>query len=186
MNSSSDVTHLLAAVRAGDQSAFEQLLPVVYNELRQIAGRYMARQRDGHTLQTTALINEAYLRLANQEEKRWENRAHFFAVAATVMRHILVDHARAHQRDKRGGGALQVSLGEAEAKASEQALEITALDEALNTLATLDQQQSRVVELRFFGGLTMEEIAEVLDISLSTVEREWRSARAWLSRELKR
>ncbi len=186
MNSSTDVTQLLAAVREGDPSAFEQLLPVVYNELRQIAGRYMARQRDGHTLQTTALINEAYLRLANQEEKRWENRAHFFAVAATVMRHILVDHARAHQRDKRGGGAMQVSLGEAEAKANEQALEITAVDEALKTLAALDPQQSRVVELRFFGGLTMEEVAEVLNISLSTAEREWRSARAWLSRELRR
>lgn len=185
MNSSSDVTQLLEAMNRGEQSAFDELLPVVYDELHRIAERYMARQQ-GHTLQTTALINEAYLRMANQEEKRWENRTHFFATAATIMRHILVDHARSRQRDKRGGGALKVSFDEALAKADEAALEITALDEALRALSALDQQQARIVELRFFGGLTMEEIAEVLAISLSTVEREWRSARAWLNRELRK
>lgn len=185
-SSSSDVTKLLEAVRQGDGAAFEQLLPMVYDELHHIAGRYMARQQHGHTLQTTGLIHEAYLRMANQEEKRWECRAHFFAVAATVMRHILVDHARARRRDKRGGDALKVSLDEALAKADERAMEITELDEALKTLATLDPQQCRIVELRFFGGLTMEEIAEVLGISLSTVEREWRAARAWLGRQLRK
>src|SRR6185369_15679335 len=185
-SSSSEVTQLLDAMRQGDQVAFEKLLPLVYDELHRIAGRYMARQQHGHTLQTTGLIHEAYLRMANQEEKRWENRAHFFAVAATVMRHILVDHARARQRDKRGGDALKVSLDEAIAKADDRALEITALDDALKTLATFDQQQSRIVELRFFGGLTMEEIAEAIGISLSTVEREWRAARAWLGRQLKK
>jgi RNA polymerase sigma factor (TIGR02999 family) len=185
-SSSSDVTQLLDAMRQGDQVAFERLLPLVYDELHRIAGRYMARQQHGHTLQTTGLIHEAYLRMANQEEKRWENRAHFFAVAATVMRHILVDHARARQRDKRGGDVLKVSLDEAIAKADDRALEITALDDALTTLATFDPQQSRIVELRFFGGLTMEEIAEAMAISLSTVEREWRAARAWLGRQLKK
>ena len=181
---SSGVTQLLDAMRQGDQAAFEQLLPLVYDELHRIAGRHMARQHHNHTLQTTGLIHEVYLRLVNQEEKRWENRAHFYAVAATVMRHILVDHARARQRDKRGGDALKVSLDEAAAKADERALEITALDEALKTLATFDQQQSCIVELRFFGGLTMEEIAEAMGTSLSTVEREWRAARAWLGRQL--
>jgi RNA polymerase sigma factor (TIGR02999 family) len=183
---SSDVTQLLDAMKQGDQAAFEQLLPLVYDELHRIAGRHMARQHHNHTLQTTGLIHEVYLRLVNQEEKRWENRAHFFAVAATVMRHILVDHARARQRDKRGGDALKVSLDEAAAKADERALEITALDEALKTLATFDQQQSCIVELRFFGGLTMEEIAEAMGTSLSTVEREWRAARAWLGRQLRK
>ncbi|MBS1790608.1 MAG: sigma-70 family RNA polymerase sigma factor [Acidobacteria bacterium] len=185
MNSSSDVTQLLEAMNRGEQSAFDELLPVVYDELHRIAERYMARQQ-GHTLQTTALINEAYLRMASQEEKHWENRTHFFATAATIMRHILVDHARSRQRDKRGGRALKVSFDEALAKADEAAMEITVLDEALRTLSAMDQQQARIVELRFFGGLTMEEIAEVLAVSLSTVEREWRSARAWLNRELRK
>lgn len=183
---SSDVSQLLDAVNQGDQAAFDQLLPLVYDELHRIAGRYMARQHHGQTLQTTGLIHEAYLRLANQEEKRWQNRAHFFAVAATAMRQILVDQARSRQRDKRGGDALQVSLGEAEARADTRAMEVATLDDALKTLATFDPQQSRIVELRFFGGLTMEEITEVLNVSLSTVEREWRTARAWLSRELRR
>lgn len=182
----SDVTQLLDAMRQGDRAAFEQLLPLVYDELHRIAGRHMARQQRDHTLQTTGLVHEAYLRMADQPEKQWENRVHFFAVAATVMRHILVDHARARQRDKRGGDALKVSLDEAAAKSDERTLEITALDDALKTLAAFDPQQSRIVELRFFGGLTMEEIAEALGVSLSTVEREWRSARAWLGRQLKK
>lgn len=185
-SSSSDVTGLLHELQQGDQDAFERLLPLVYDELHRIAARYMARQQGGHTLQATALLHEAYLRMVNQEEKQWQNRAHFFAVAATAMRHILVDHARARNRDKRGGDALKVSLDEALGKANDQALEIAALDDALTHLATFDPQQSRIVELRFFGGLTMEEIAEVLSVSLSTVEREWRMARAWLGNELKR
>ncbi|MEK7830902.1 MAG: ECF-type sigma factor, partial [Acidobacteriota bacterium] len=150
---SSDVTQLLEAMNQGDQAAFGQLLPLVYQELHRIAGRYMARQQRDHTLQTTGLIHEAYLRLANQDEKQWQNRAHFLAVAATAMRHILVDQARARHRDKRGGDAMQVSLGAAEAKADDHAMEVAALDDALKTLATFDQQQSRIVELRFFGGL---------------------------------
>ena len=182
-STSSDVTRLLSSIRQGDQAAFDELLPLVYDELHRIAARYMARQKHKNTLQTTGLIHEAYLRLAHQEEKDWQDRAHFLAVAATAMRHILVDQARVRQRDKRGGDALQVSLAEADGRADQQAHEITALDDALKTLALLDSQQSRIVELRFFGGLTMEEIAEALHISLSTVEREWRSARAWLGRE---
>lgn len=184
-SSPSGVTQLMEAMKQGDQAAFGELLPLVYDELHRIAARQMARQQRGHTLQTTGLIHEAYLRMANQEEKRWESRAHFFAVAATVMRHILVDHARARHRDKRGGDALKVTLGEVAAKADERALEITALDDALKTMAAFDPQQSRIVELRFFGGLTMEEIAEATGVSLSTVEREWRAARAWLGRQLK-
>jgi RNA polymerase sigma-70 factor, ECF subfamily len=185
-SSFSEVTQLLAAVRQGDRTAFEQLLPLVYDELHHIASRHMARQQPGHTLQTTALIHEAYLRLLDQEEKRWENRTHFFAVAATVMRHILVDHARARQRDKRGGDVLKVSLHEAAAQSDERALGIIALNDSLQTLAAFDQQQARIVELRFFGGLTMEEIAEALSLSLSTVEREWRTARAWLGQQLRK
>lgn len=181
-----EVSRLLQNLEQGDREAFADLLPLVYDELHRLAQAYMSREQHGHTLQTTALLHEAYLRLAQQEDKRWQNRAHFYATAATVMRHVLVDHARARQRDKRGGQALQVSLGAAADKSEEQGWELLALNDALQTLAKMDVQQARVVELRFFGGLTMEEIAEALSISLSTVEREWRLARAWLKRELRR
>lgn len=186
MNDSSfEVTQLLAAAAQGDEAAFNELLPLVYDELHRQAQSYMARQPHGATLQATALVHEAYLRLAQQADKAWENRVHFFAVAATAMRHVLVDHARARQRDKRGGGALQLSLSAAANQADEQVWELLALDDALKTLATLDPQQSRLVELRFFGGLTMEETAAALNLSLSTAEREWRLARAWLRLQLK-
>jgi len=177
-----EVTQLLAAWGQGDRSALDRLLPLVHAELRRIARRQMSQERPGHTLQATALVNEAYLKLAGQQEFEWQNRAHFFAVAAQVMRHILIDHARAHAREKRGGGAIQVSLNEIAVVNEDQAEHFIALDEALRSLEYLDPQKSKIVELRYFGGLSIEETAEVLDISSRTVRREWQRARAWLYR----
>jgi RNA polymerase sigma-70 factor, ECF subfamily len=181
---SQSISHLLQRWSRGDRVALDELMPLVYGELRRIAHRQLAQQRAGHTLQTTALLHEAYLRLAGQEEKHWENRAHFFAVAAQAMRHILVDYARAQQREKRGGGAQRLSLDEALTMSAEQGRELVALDDALTDLAKLDERQSRVVELRFFGGLSEAEIADVLQISQRTVSSDWHLARAWLLRQL--
>jgi RNA polymerase sigma factor (TIGR02999 family) len=177
-----DVTQLLAAWGTGDKSALDKLLPLVHAELRRIARRQMSQERDGHTLQATALVNEAYLRLAGQDRFEWHNRTHFFAVCAQVMRHVLIDHARAHARDKRGGGAVQVSLAEAAAFAGQPAEHFLALDEALRFLESVDPQKSRIVELRYFGGLSIEETAEVMNISPRTVRREWQRSKAWLYR----
>jgi RNA polymerase sigma-70 factor, ECF subfamily len=175
-----DVTRLLEDWSNGDESALDKLTPLVYQELRQLAHHYMSRERPGHTLQTTALVNEAYLRLVNQNHVHWQNRAHFFGVAAQVMRHLLVDHARNHARAKRGGAVHQVSLDEAAVMSPERASEMIALDEALVELTTIDPRKSRIVELRFFGGLNIEETAHVLQIAPITVRREWNSAKAWL------
>jgi RNA polymerase sigma factor (TIGR02999 family) len=177
-----EITRLLADWSKGDRDALERLTPLVHAELRRIARRQMGRERPGHTLQTTALINEAYLRLAGREGFEWHDRLHFFAVCAQVMRHVLVDHARARARDKRGAGALQVSLGGAGLVAAERSADLLALDEALRALETADPQKGRVVELRYFAGLTVEETAEVLGVAPITVRREERRARAWLHR----
>jgi RNA polymerase sigma factor (TIGR02999 family) len=179
-----DITGLLQEWRGGDRAAFDRLVPLVYRELRRLAGQYLRRQRPGQTLQTTALINEAYLRLLDHNNMRWENRAHFYAVAAQAMRRILVDRARKRGYAKRGGGALQVSLDEAALLADERAAELVALDDALRGLAELDPRKSRIVELRYFGGLSVEETAEVLGISAVTVMRDWRAAKGWLLRAL--
>jgi RNA polymerase sigma factor (TIGR02999 family) len=184
--SSNQVTELLVRWRGGDKAALDALLPLVYAELRRIARHYLSNERSDHTLQSTALVHEAYLRLAKQQLPEWQNRAHFFAVAAQLMRQILVDHARTHRASKRGGAVYVLGLEEAEEKAQPLDLDIVALDDALKTLAELDLQQSRVVELKFFGGLSIEETAEVLGVSPSTVKREWITARAWLYRELER
>ena len=168
----------------GDRAALEELMPLVYDELHRIAHRYIAQQAPGHTLQTTALLHEAYLRLAGQEEKQWENRAHFFGVAAQAMRHILVDYARAQLRDKRGGGAHRISLDEALTLGPEHSASLIALNDALTDLAKLNERQSRIVELRFFGGLTEPEIATLLQVSQRTVSSDWRLARAWLLRQM--
>jgi len=177
-----EVTQLLAAWGKGDRSALDKLLPLVHTELRRIAQRQMSQERPGHTLQATALVNEAYLKLAGQQGFDWQNRAHFFAVCAQVMRHILIDHARAHARDKRGGGAVKVSLNDALVVAEDQASHFIALDEALRRLESLDPQKGKIVELRYFGGLSVEEAAEVMNISPRTVRREWQRAKAWLYR----
>jgi RNA polymerase sigma-70 factor, ECF subfamily len=185
MPSSHEVTQLLVAWSDGDQAALEQLTPLVYRELNRLAEGYMRRERPGHLLQTTALVNEAYLRLIDWKNVCWQNRAHFFGVAAQLMRRILVDFARARHQDKRGGALRQVSFDEAEAAPVEQSAEFIALDEALERLAAIDPRRSRIVELRFFGGLSEEETAEVLKVSPRTVRREWSLARAWLRRELR-
>ena len=177
-----EVTQLLADWGKGDRSALDKLLPLVHSELRRIAQRQMRQERAGHTLQATALVNEAYLKLAGQQGFDWQNRAHFFAVCAQVMRHILIDHARAQARDKRGGGAIQVSLNDALVVADDQAAHFIALEEALRVLERLDPQKGKIVELRYFGGLSIEEAAEVLNVSPRTVRREWQRARAWLYR----
>jgi RNA polymerase sigma factor (TIGR02999 family) len=177
-----DVTRLLADWSKGDKSALEKLFPVVQAELRRIASYQMSHERPGHTLQATALVNEAYLRLAGQEQFEWHDRAHFYAVCAQVMRHILIDHARAHRRDKRGGGAIQVSLSEVAVMGAEQAGDFVALDEALRALEVVDPQKGQIVELRYFAGLSIDETATVLKISPRTVRREWRRAKAWLYR----
>ena len=176
------ISRLLAAWSGGDQSSLDELMPLVYAELRRIAKRCMARQAPGHTLQTTALIHEAYLRLVGQKEKHWQNRSHFFGVAAQAMRHILVDYARARQTAKRGGDARQVTLDDV--ATTDQTAEMVALDDALVALAEVAPRQSRVVEMRYFGGLSVEETAEVLKVSPDTVIRDWRMAKAWLLREL--
>jgi RNA polymerase sigma-70 factor, ECF subfamily len=184
--SQKQITELLVAWGKGDQAALEQLTPLVYNELHRLARRYMGRERPGHTLQTSALVNEAYLRLIDWQNVRWQNRAHFLGVSAQIMRRILVDFARSREYAKRGGGARQVSLAEAAGIPGERGADLVALDEALNLLAELDARQSRVVELRFFGGLSLEESAEVLNVSVGTVRRDWSLARAWLHRQLSR
>jgi RNA polymerase sigma-70 factor, ECF subfamily len=182
-----DVTKLLKAWGSGDQEALNALLPAVYCEVRKLAQSYLRRERPDHTLQPTALVNEAYMRLVDQREVRWQNRAHFFGIAAQMMRRVLVDHARAHQAEKRGSGEVPVLLDEAlGVAAADRGLDVVALDEALKGLAELDSRQARIVELRFFGGLSIEETAEVTELSPATVKREWAGARAWLRRELER
>jgi RNA polymerase sigma factor (TIGR02999 family) len=179
-----EVTQLLINWNQGDRAALEELVPLVEVELRRLARHYMARETPGHTLQTSALINEAYIRLIDQQDMPWQNRAHFFGVAAQVMRHILIDHARSHCYAKRGGGARKVPLEEVMIVNEKRAEELVALDDALKELADLDPRKSRIIELRFFGGLSIEETAEALKISRITVTREWRSAKAWLRREM--
>ena len=178
------VTHLLAHWSHGEDSALAELTPLVYEELRRLAHRHMGGERPDHTLQTTALVNEAYLRLADQTNPRWQNRAHFFAVAARAMRQILVNYAKSYRAQKRGGGALKVDLEEAALVSPEQSREIVYLNEALQDLATLDSRKAQVVELKYFGGLNDDEIAEVLKISAVTVRRDWIFAKAWLHKQL--
>lgn len=178
------ITQLLVAWNHGDQDALDQLTPMVYRELRRLAHGYLAGERQGHVLQTTALVNEAFVRLIDWQQVEWQNRAHFFGVAATLMRHILVQFAREQQAAKRGGQAIQVSLSEAAAVGTRNSPDLIALNDALNTLEKLDPRQARTVELRFFGGLSLEEAAEVLQVSLSTVRRDWRMAQAWLHQQL--
>jgi RNA polymerase sigma factor (TIGR02999 family) len=184
MLSAHDLTQLLQAWSNGDQEALVKLTPLVHSELHRIARRYMAQERPGHVLQTTALVNEAFIRLIDWKNVRWQNRAHFFGVSAQLMRRILVDFARAQHYAKRGGDALMVSLSEAEAVPHERVDDLVALDEALERLSRLDPRQSRVVEMKFFGGMEMEEIAEVLQVSRGTVKRDWSLAKLWLLREL--
>jgi RNA polymerase sigma factor (TIGR02999 family) len=181
-----NITQLLTAWREGDQRAMEDLAPILQEELHRVASRYMSAERRGHILQTTALVNEAYLRLIDWKNVQWQNRAHFFAMASQIMRRILVDYARTRHREKRGGDAVQVSLSNAAEVPLESASDVVALDEVLQTLETLSPRQSRVVELRFFGGLSLEETAQALDVSVGTVRRDWSLARAWLYRELAR
>jgi RNA polymerase sigma factor (TIGR02999 family) len=180
---SGEVSQLLLAWSSGDQSALEKLTPIVYHELHRIAGQYMRRENAGHSLQTTALVNEAYVRLVDYKRMQWQNRAHFFAVSAQLMRRILVDHAR-RRNLKRGRGVQHVSLEEASMVGDGRDADLVALDDAMNALARLDQRKVQVVEMRFFGGLSVEEIAEVLKISTVTVMRDWSTAKAWLYREL--
>jgi RNA polymerase sigma factor (TIGR02999 family) len=182
--SGDDITQLLRAWSDGNQAALDRLMPLVYAQLRQAAHRYMARERRGHTLQTTALVNEVYVRLAKAREMRWQDRVHFFAISAQMMRRILTDHARARQYAKRGGGAQVVSLDEAPEVSPKPHADLVALDDALKRLAAVDERKSRVVELRYFGGLSVEETGEVLKVSPETVMRDWKLAKAWLLREL--
>jgi RNA polymerase sigma-70 factor (ECF subfamily) len=181
-----DVTQLLQQWSNGQEQALDRLLPQIHDELRKLAASYLRRERPDHTLQPTALVNEAFLKLVDQRAAKWQNRAHFFGIAAQAMRRILVDHARAHAADKRGGAMRKVPLDEAILIGPVVDVDLLALDEALTRLAVMDPQQSRIVELRFFGGLTMEETAEVMHISQATIGREWRMAKAWLSAELGR
>ena len=182
--SSPDVTQLLANWSKGDQAALDQLMPLVYGELRRLASAYLRRERSNHTLQSTALVHEAYLRLAADHRPQMQSRAHFLAIAARVMRHILVDYARSRDTDKRGSDLIKVTLGAAEQTPAAADVDVVALDDALEALAAIDAQQGQVVELRFFGGLSIEETAEALGISPATVKRDWSTARVWLYREL--
>jgi RNA polymerase sigma factor (TIGR02999 family) len=175
-----EVTGLLLDWSNGDRAAYDKLVPLVHQELHRLAHHYMSRERPGHTLQTTALVDEAYLRLIDQKDVRWQSRTHFFAIAAELMRRILVDYARSHARVKRGGGAQMVSLDEAALVSGERSTDLVALDEALTKLAEIDPRKSRVVELRFFGGLDVKETAEVLDVHPNTVIKDWSLAKAWL------
>jgi RNA polymerase sigma factor (TIGR02999 family) len=181
---SNEVTQLLVAWGDGDQSAFDKLMPLVYDELHTLARRYMARERPEHTLQASALVNEAYVRLIDQRNMRWQNRAQFVGIAATLMRRILVSYARSRHYSKRGGNARRISLDEAPIVSEERNLEVVALDDALTALAVIDARKSQIVELRFFGGLSIEETAEVLGVSPGTVMRDWTLAKAWLRREI--
>ena len=182
--SSAEVTQLLLAWSAGDELAFEQLVPIVYRELHRIARRHMAGERPGHTLQTSALVNEAYLRLVDSRQVHWQNRVHFFSMSAQLMRRILVDFARRRHYLKRGGGAVAVTLHDELAVSAGQTNELVAIDDALKALETFDRRKARVVELRFFGGLSVEETAETLKVSADTVIRDWKLAKVWLQREL--
>jgi RNA polymerase sigma factor (TIGR02999 family) len=182
--SSHNITELLITWSQGNSTALEELIPLVYPELRRLARRYLRLENPAHTLQTSALINEAYLRMVNQQGVTWQDRRHFFAVAAQVMRRILIDHARKHHRVKRGAGAFHVSLDESAVVSQERAAEFLALDAALIQLAEIDERKSRIVELKFFGGLTVEEVADLMNLSPITIKREWRSARAWLHGEI--
>jgi RNA polymerase sigma-70 factor (ECF subfamily) len=182
--SPSDITSLLVDWSNGDQSALDKLLPLVEKELHRLAHSYMRRENPDHTLQTTALVNEAYLKLIDQKKTRWQNRAHFFGIAARIMRRILMNYARDQQRLKRGGGAVQVSLSEVAVISLNKSADLLALDEALERLAETDERKARVVELRYFGGLSVEETAEVLGISEITVLRDWKFAKAWLLRDI--
>lgn len=184
VKSSPSVTELLVQWKGGDQKALQALLPLVYGELRRIAHHHLEAERVGHTLQSTALVHEAYLRLVEKEPLRLDNRAHFFAVASHVMRQILVDYARKHNAAKRGANDVTLTLDEAIAPSNQRDLRLVALDDALNVLATLDERQSHIVELRFFGGLSIDETSQVLGVSPATVTREWTAARAWLYREM--
>lgn len=179
-----EVTQLLADLSGGDEAAFDKLAPLVYDELHRLARAYMSRENAGHTLQTTALVNEAYLRLVDQTRVQWQNRAHFFGIAAQMMRRILVDHARKRRSQRAGGEFLKVTLADAGDVSRERGEDVVALDDALKGLAKLDPQQSRVVELRYFGGLTIEETAEAMQLSQDMVKREWSTAKAWLYREI--
>src|SRR5687767_2416351 len=174
------ITQLLVAWTGGNRAALEALIPAVYPELRRIAGRYLRRERVGHTLQATALVHEAYVKLIDQDRAQWQNRAQFFGVAAQLMRRILVDHAREHAAEKRGGGARPITLVDAMAVVADRGIDVLALDEALARLTALYPEQGRLVELRYFGGLTIEETSEVLGQSPATVKRQWAAARAWL------
>ena len=179
-----EITQLLVDWGNGNQAALDRLMPLVYTELRQLARRYMRQERPGHTIQTTALIHEAYLRLVDQNHVRWQNQAHFFGIAARLMRQILIEHARRHTRAKRGGGAGTIALDEVAVVSRTRATELLDLDDALERLAAIDPRKSRVVELRFFGGLSVEEAATVLHVAPNTVLRDWRLAKAWLHREI--
>lgn len=178
------ITELLIEWRDGDETALDRLMPLVYEELRRLARYYMRRERPGHTLQTAALVNEAYLRLVDHKGMRWQNRAHFYAVASQAMRRILVDHARSRQYLKRGGGSQIVGLDEAAAVVQKQAVDVVALDDALTDLSAIDPRKSQIVEMRYFGGMTVEETAEVLGLSPVTVMRDWSTAKAWLLRAI--
>lgn len=179
------VTELLIAWSNGDQAALEELMPLVYSELRRLAHHYLRRERPGHTLQTSGLVNEAFLRLVDQSHIQWQNRTHFFGISARLMRQILVDHARKQHYAKRGGDAQHIALDEAIIISNERAKEVLDLDDALKKLAEIDPRQSQIVELRFFGGLSTEETAEVLSISVSTVMRDWMVAKSWLRRAIR-
>ncbi len=184
MSSPSDITALLVDWSKGDKAALDKLFPLVERELHRLAHSYMRKESSDHTLQTTALVNEAYLRLVDQRNTRWQNRAHFFGIAAQIMRRILMNYARDRQRMKRGGGAIQVSLSETDVVSVTKVSELLALDEALDRLAAIDERKAKVVEFRYFGGLSVEETAEVLDVSSITVTRDWNMAKAWLAREI--
>jgi len=181
-----EITQLLIAWNQGDQRARDELMPLIYNELRRLARSHLRRERINHTLQPTALVHEAFLRLIDQSQVNWRNRAHFFGIAARLMRQILINHAEARRAAKRGGEAERISLNDVDQFTVEQGLDLAPLHEALNRLEQIDPPQSRIVELRYFSGLTIEEIAEVMGISTATVKREWSTARAWLRRELSR
>lgn len=179
-----EVTQILHDWSGGDREAPERLMPLVYNELRRLARTFLARERGTHTLQPTALVHEAYLRLVDQRRVSWQNRAHFYGIASSMMRRVLIDHARAHATEKRGGETIRLSLDDVQVPLEQRAAGLLALDEALEKLSQMDERKSRIVELRFFGGLSDEEIAEVLGVSTRTVLRDWKTARLWLYREL--
>jgi RNA polymerase sigma factor (TIGR02999 family) len=179
-----NITQMLGQLRSGNQEVVSQLVPLLYDELRRLAAYHLRRERPNHTLQATALVNEAYLRLIDQQAVEWKNRSHFFGIAAQQIRRILVDYARSHQAAKRGGAAARVTLDEAMIVSRDNPGEVILVDETLDRLAALDPQQAKIVELRVFGGLTVEEVAEVLGISPATVKRDWRMAKAWLTREI--